>query len=186
MYTRKRFLLIIFLILILLGGFYCSKANESTTDTKNRPSEWAQPITLPGLPNLYKVSDNLYRGAQPEKNGILELKKLGIKTIISLRKSNDTAEFVKDSGITYYHIPVFTLFPSKEKYKQFLKIVSNPSNWPVFVHCQHGADRTGSAVALYRIKIQKWNKEDAINEMVNGGYHFHKIHSHLKNFVRNF
>ena len=39
----------------------------------------------PGLPNLHQVSDTLYRGAQPTVEGMGELKKLGVKTVISLR-----------------------------------------------------------------------------------------------------
>ena len=69
---------------------------------------------------------------------------------------------------------------------RFLEIVSDPDNLPAFVHCKHGADRTGTAVALYRIKVQNWDAEEAINEMVNGGYNFHRIYRHLKDFVRKF
>jgi len=54
------------------------------------------------------------------------------------------------------------------------------------LHCHYGADRTGAAVALYRIHIQKWTADAAIREMTRGGYHFHFIHGHLKRFIRRF
>lgn len=47
---------------------------------------------------------------------------------------------------------------------------------PVVVHCWHGSDRTGAVVAAYRILKQGWSKEQAISEMVNGGYGFHLIY----------
>ena len=47
--------------------------------------QWAQRLGLPGVENLHKVSDKLYRGAQPIKEGMQQLKELGIKTIVNLR-----------------------------------------------------------------------------------------------------
>ena len=52
---------------------------------ERRPSEWAIKLERPGLPNLYKVNDGLYHGAQPTSEGVKELERLGIKTIVCLR-----------------------------------------------------------------------------------------------------
>ena len=182
MIKRNKVLLAMVLAAVVL--FQCGAG--SSDQTGERPQHWATAVEHPGLPNLYKISADLYRGAQPDKAGIEELKKMGIKTIISFRTSNEDQELIKGYTFNYYHLSMNAFFPKKEKYSRFLVIVSDPANLPAFIHCKHGADRTGAAVALYRIKIQKWNPEEAINEMVNGGYRFHKIHSHLKNFVRKF
>jgi tyrosine-protein phosphatase SIW14 len=178
------FVLFLFLLLNTLNSANC--APSKTEENKTRSEHWAIPIEQEGLPNLYKVSDALYRGAQPGKEAFAELKKLGIKTVVNLKRSNREQKYVEQAGLKYYNIPMFAFLPSKEKFARFLEIVSDPANQPVFVHCEHGADRTGAAVALYRIKIQHWDKEKAIDEMVNGGYNFHRIHGHLKNFVRKF
>jgi hypothetical protein len=53
----------------------------------------------------------------------------------------------------------------------------------VLVHCHHGADRTGTMCALYRIAIQGWTKEDAIQEMVQGGYGFHEMWINLPDWI---
>jgi protein tyrosine/serine phosphatase len=45
---------------------------------------------------------------------------------------------------------------------------------PVLVHCWHGSDRTGAVVATYRMVFQDWTREAAIDELINGGYGFHK------------
>jgi protein tyrosine/serine phosphatase len=152
----------------------------------SRPDQWATAVKRAGLPNLHKVSDDLYRGAQPEKEGMQELKKLGIKTIVSFRRSKKDLKLNEGYDFKFVHIPVFTFYPKEKQFAQFLELFSDPANLPVFVHCKHGADRTGAAVALYRIKIQDWKIDEAINEMVNGGFNFHRIHSHLKNFIRKF
>lgn len=143
-------------------------------------------VDIKGVPNCYKVSKNLYRGGQPTEEGIKNLKELGIKTIVNLRMSNHDKKWVRGTNLQYYHFPTTAEFPSKRAFRRFLKIMSNPANYPVFVHCKHGADRTGTAVALYRIKFEHWAVEKAIDEMVNGGFKFHKIYGHLKRFIKRF
>jgi protein tyrosine/serine phosphatase len=61
--------------------------------------------------------------------------------------------------------------------------VSNPKRTPVLVHCLHGSDRTGTMCALYRIAIQGWSKEDALKEMVEGGYGFHGVFQNLLDYL---
>ncbi len=68
--------------------------------------------------------------------------------------------------------------------RRFLVIVRDPARQPVFVHCQRGADRTGTACAVYRICVEGWEKEDAIDEMVNGGFAFETRFTHLTRYLR--
>lgn len=150
-----------------------------------RPANWAQPVNLPGLPNLHKVSDQLYRGAQPEAAGVAQLKTLGIRTIVNLRGFHSDRDEIGGIAINYEHITFHTWHPEHEDMVRFLKIVTDSSQTPVFVHCQHGADRTGTMVALYRIAVQGWSKEDAIREMTLGGFNFHSVWSNLLTFIRN-
>jgi len=150
-----------------------------------RPANWAQPLTLPGLPNLHKVSDQLYRGAQPEAEGIAQLKALGIRTIVNLRGFHSDRDEIDTFAIGYEHITFNTWQPERADMVRFLRIVTNPDSTPVFVHCQHGADRTGTMVALYRIAVQGWSKTEAIREMTEGGFGFHYIWSNLPQWVEN-
>jgi protein tyrosine/serine phosphatase len=53
------------------------------------------------------------------------------------------------------------------------------------VHCQHGADRTGALVALYRVVVQGWTKERAVEEMNRGGYHHSSLWRNLDRYVLN-
>ncbi len=146
----------------------------------------AQRLDLPGLPNFYRVSEQLYRGGKIEAAGRAELEKLGIKTVVNFSGSEQDHQLFRDSGIRISHLPMSAFFPEKQLLREFLDLFADPARTPVFVHCIHGADRTGAAVALYRIHIQKWDKEKAIAEMTGGPYGFHKIHSHLKHFIREF
>lgn len=160
--------------------------NSVAEEGKTRPEKWAVPIEKEGIPNLHKVSDQLYRSAQPTEEGMKRLKELGVKTIVSLRALHSDKDKIEDSGekFNYEHIYMKTWHPEKEDIVKFLKIVSDPDKTPVIVHCQHGADRTGTMCAVYRIVVQNWTKEDALKEMKDGAYNFHKIWANLETFIK--
>jgi protein tyrosine/serine phosphatase len=66
----------------------------------------------------------------------------------------------------------------------FLKAAIDPKLQPVFVHCEHGSDRTGVCIASYRIAVQGWSKADAAREMTAGGYGFHDIWENLVDYLQ--
>jgi protein tyrosine phosphatase (PTP) superfamily phosphohydrolase (DUF442 family) len=134
---------------------------------------WAKLIELPGLPNLHKVSDDLYRGAQPTAEGMRQLKKLGVKTIVNLRLFHSDRNKITGMGFSYQRIPVTAWHPEDGAVVRFLKIATDPNCTPVFVHCQRGAHRTGLMCAVYRIAVQGWSKAEAIDEMTNGDFGFY-------------
>lgn len=158
--------------------------STSKTSTTTRPSNWAEPITLAGVPNLYKVTDNLYRSAQPTAEGMSNLTELGIKTIVNLRSNHSDTDEIGDLPLKTRRIEIFAGNMKDEYVEEFLSIVNDTSAVPVLVHCQHGADRTGMVCAMYRTLCQGWTPDEAINEMQNGGYGFHSIWSNIPLFVR--
>jgi protein tyrosine phosphatase (PTP) superfamily phosphohydrolase (DUF442 family) len=146
--------------------------------------EWAERLELPGVENLHKVSDFLYRGAQPTKEGMQQLKKLGIKTIVNLRSLHSDRDEIGDTGLSYEHIFMKTWHTEDKEVERFLKIVTDPNRKPVFVHCQRGADRTGTMCAIYRVAVQNWGKDEAIEEMVKGGFGFLTKWQNLIDYIR--
>jgi protein tyrosine phosphatase (PTP) superfamily phosphohydrolase (DUF442 family) len=148
---------------------------KTASKRTKRLANWAQPIKLEGAPNLFKVSDVLYRSAQPTAQGMKNLKKLGIKTIVNLRSFHSDRQEIGATGLAYEHIYMKAWHPETKEAARFLQIVNDPARQPVLVHCQHGSDRTGTMCALYRIAVQDWSKKDAIREMRDGGYGFHRI-----------
>ena len=147
-----------------------------------RPPEWATSIEKNGLPNFHKVSQDLYRGAQPTATGIRQLKDMGIKTIINLRSFRSDRDEIGNVNIGYVHIYMKAWHPEEEEVVNFLKIVTDKNKTPVFVHCQHGADRTGLMCAIYRVAVCGWSKKSAVDEMIYGGYGFHPIWKNLSDY----
>lgn len=149
----------------------------------SRPASWAQPVKLGGVPNLHQVSTNLYRSAQPNAQGMQNLKRKGIVTVVSLRSFHSDREEIGKTGLGYEHIHMKAWHPEREDIVRFLQIVTDPKRTPVLVHCQHGADRTGTMCAVYRIAVQGWTKEEAIREMTQGGFGFHEVWENLPNWI---
>jgi protein tyrosine/serine phosphatase len=155
-----------------------------TAEPAGRPSACATKIDLPGLPNFYKVNDGLYRGAQPTAEGIKELEKLGVKTIVNLRSSHSDKGILGNASLAYTSIPTSAWDVREEDIVRFLQIVTDEKRQPVFVHCQHGADRTGVMCAAYRVVIDGWSKQQALDEMTNGGFGFHPIWRSLPKVIQ--
>jgi tyrosine-protein phosphatase SIW14 len=126
------------------------------------------------LPNFHRVNEHLYRGGQPLPGGIQRITALKIKTVINLRgedeKSRVEEEEAKAAGVRYYSVPLPGFGrPSDEQVEEVLEIINDPQNWPVFVHCHHGEDRTGTIIAIYRISHDGWTSEQAKKEAKSFG-----------------
>lgn len=128
----------------------------------------AQQSSQTRIENFGKVNENYYRGEQPDETGFAELKGLGIKTIIDLRKDSlhEASAWAHDQGLQYVNIPLTTKRPATDdQTAYFLKLVNDPANWPVYVHCKGGRHRTGEMTAVYRITHDRWTAAQAYEEM---------------------
>jgi protein tyrosine phosphatase (PTP) superfamily phosphohydrolase (DUF442 family) len=164
--------------LVLLNTAFGAETSQT-----NRPPHWAKAIQMEGVPNLHRVSETLYRSAQPSVEGMKNLKAMGIETIVNLRSFHSDRDEIGDTGSAYEHIYMKAWHPEEEETVRFLQIVTNPKRSPVLVHCQHGADRTGTMCALYRVAVQGWSKEEALKEMAQGGFGFHGIWENLIRWI---
>ena len=63
-----------------------------------------------------------------------------------------------------------------------LRIIKNRKG-PILIHCWHGSDRTGAVIAMYRIVFQGWSKENAIKEMTEEGFGFHRQFSQIIDMI---
>jgi protein tyrosine/serine phosphatase len=147
----------------------------------------SSPVNTPiGIRNFGKISDSYYRGAQPTARDFPALAALGIRTVLDLRLTGESSEQarVEQAGMKFYQIPMTTSDrPSDAAVSQFLDIVNNPANQPVFVHCQEGRHRTGVMTAIYRIATDGWTADRAYAEMDRFNFESFFGHPTLKKFV---
>jgi protein tyrosine/serine phosphatase len=113
-----------------------------------------------------------------------QLEKLGITTIINLRMFHSDRDEIAGTNLSYEHINMPAWHPQDDDVIHFLRIVTDPNRTPVFVHCRHGADRTGTMCAVYRIVAQGWSKSEAIEEMKKGGFGFNPLWVNLPHYIR--
>ena len=187
----KRKLILAFLIGAAAGAGgvrlyqYLWRANAARIPTTNPAAEpWAEPMGAAGLTNLHRVSAGLYRGAQPTAEGFRQLKAMGVRTVVNLRSFSSDRDGIAETALAYEHIYSKAWHIEAKEVVRFLQIVTDPARTPVFVHCKHGSDRTGTMCALYRVAVQGWPKEAAIEEMTRGGFGFHETFDNLPEFIR--
>ena len=139
------------------------------------------------IDNFGRISPTYYRGAQPDAGDWADLAALGVKTIINLTSDDALAEepgLVAKAGMKYVALPMTTrVAPTPEQLAQFLQIVNDPANQPVFVHCVGGKHRTGVMTAVYRMTQHSWTADQAFNEMKQFKFGAVMLHPEFKKFV---
>jgi tyrosine-protein phosphatase SIW14 len=103
-----------------------------------------------------------------------------LKSIICLRrigKKGEPAWFRKEKstaqkmGVKFVHHPMVANQLSKDQFWiDLLKLTQDPASRPVLIHCAMGELRTGFFCAIYRMVIDGWSVEKAIEEMEKYGY----------------
>jgi protein tyrosine/serine phosphatase len=133
-----------------------------------RAADWAVPIDKSF--NLYRMSPTLYRSALPDAQALPLLQTLQVQTVLSFIKDHDSTWLGK-APIHRLSIPLHADRVDDADVLRVLRTVQEAEkSGPVLMHCKHGRDRTGLMAAMYRTVIQGWSKEDALNEMRNGGF----------------
>lgn len=143
-------------------------------------------VTKPAIKNFGCVNQQFYRGAQPKGEDYQALAALGIKTIIDLQREGEPNEqrMVEAAGMKFFRIPMSDRSsPSHHSAAQFLSIVNDPANQPVFVHCRGGRHRTGAMIAIYRLANDGWTADQAFAEMKQYDFERGFGHGSLKDFV---
>ncbi len=103
------------------------------------------------------------------------LKDHGIKSVIDLRDGEEQTELNPETrkqvgaeelamnripGVRYFNLPTDQI-PQDSTVQKFLKIMDNPKNYPVLIHCHHGVGRSRLFSSIYRIEYENYSNEDA-------------------------
>ncbi|CAG8435566.1 2249_t:CDS:2 [Scutellospora calospora] len=118
------------------------------------------------------VEDEVYRGAYPKNRNHRFLKRLKLKTMLSLIPDQpvlELLEFCQAQNIRNIHLQVSKVKDnvplSYSKAIQAVQIIIDPSNLPIFIHCLDGANVTGLVVACLR-KLQMWSIPSCMGEFL--------------------
>ena len=163
----------------------CAQTPEAAAATAPaaRNEQWAVPLTLEGVPNLHRLTDHLYRSEQPTAEGFKNLEKLGIRTVINLRYFNSDDDEAAGTNLRLHRVKILTWRAGDDHVIEVMRMLRQKENGPFLIHCQHGADRTGLMSAMYRMLEQQWTAQEALDELIDGGYGFHSVWKNIKRYV---
>jgi tyrosine-protein phosphatase SIW14 len=138
--------------------------------------------------NFGQVSPSYFRGGELKGSSASTLAARGVKLVIDLRGDGDVkaaeAKLVADAGMKYIRIPMNTrVAPTSQQISQFMALVTNPANQPVYVHCVEGRHRTGVMTAIYRMNVDGWTADRAFGEMKDYKFGMDFLHPEFKKFV---
>ena len=155
---KKKELGVVFVVILVLVGKYVYDVNINY--------------------NFKEITENkVYKSGVIPPNKIEDYtKKHHIKSIVDLRFPGTTdtinnpeipeellaeKEAIENiDGVAYFNVGSHQV-PSQETIDSFLEIMDNPDNYPVLIHCYHGAGRAHLFSAIYRMEYEDMSNEDA-------------------------
>ena len=145
---------------------------------------WPALAQSPRVANFGEVDAGvMYRGAQPSRAGLLDLKKAGIRTVVDLRgyRARGERRAVEALGMRFVGFPLSGLrAPTGAEIDQVMEILDAAPK-PVFVHCWHGEDRTGTVIACWRIRRDGWTRARALSEA--SAFHMSPFQVGMRRFI---
>jgi len=151
-------------------------------EARLRPASWATPVLSENLKNGYWVDGRVYRSAQPDAQGMKVLEQLGVRRVLNLREFHDDRDENGATTLKLFNVPMNAAHIRDEEVVKALQIIL-ASEEPILVHCWHGSDRTGTVVAMYRMVVQGWSRDEAIDELVHGGYGYHAVYDNIPEYL---
>jgi tyrosine-protein phosphatase SIW14 len=186
-FVRLRCVLLMTAVATLVG---CAGRHDATRPTPKEIAA-AEKREVAGIKDFGKITEFMYRGAQPTTEGIDELKKLGIGTIVDLRGERrglmkKERAHAEELGMRLVNIPGYGwASPKDEQVAEFFALVNEKPRRKMFLHCWLGGDRDGLFIAAYRIAFDGWTAEQALQEM--RAFHFNEFwHPNMRTWVEKF
>ena len=144
------------------------------------------PAPNEGVPIFnYHVLDpgRAYRSAQPDPEGLrIAVERLGLRTVINLRGANQGEAWYDDEkavcdelGVTLIDLPMSAQSLPPADLMADIENTLETAEYPILIHCQMGADRTGAVAAIYRMLILGQDKAPALEELTPATFHFRSL-----------
>ncbi len=128
--------------------------------------------TVPGISTFARLDTTIACGGATSADAVPELKKMGFRSIINVRRASEAGADVeaegvaaRSAGLRYVHLPFDPQSPDPTLIDNFIAAVTAPENQPAYIHCAAG----GRAAALWMIKRWKadgWDEQRALEEAI--------------------
>ncbi|MCA9562831.1 MAG: hypothetical protein KC561_05040, partial [Myxococcales bacterium] len=126
------------------------------------PAPVAPPLLMP--PSARQMDEGYWLGARFEASDVQTLSQLGIRVVLSaVRLDDDTLLALHEAGIRQVNVFMGDTFRHADV------ILAIDDQYPpeqIFIHCTHGADRTGATAAFLLVSRHGWSIPDALYAVV--------------------
>lgn len=164
---RKHFFTGFGLLICLLGLVFSLNSCQSAATRNGVGSAYPK--------NFHKVNEDIYRSGQPSADEFACMATVeGIRSVLNLRDYHDDEDEVGTLDIERFDIPLSAGSITEDDLVRILRTVKRAPK-PVLIHCRHGSDRTGAAVAAWRIVFEGWTVEQAVSELMEPEYGHHRL-----------
>lgn len=124
--------------------------------------------------NIHEViPGKLYRGAQPSARSLESLiDRYGIRTVLNVRGCCypdawylAEAEVCERRGVQLHDVSFSAVhLPSRDELRRLIDVL-DCAEYPIFVHCRHGADRTGIASMAAHLLLDEHSYDSAHRQL---------------------
>jgi tyrosine-protein phosphatase SIW14 len=168
---------------VALPVIYAASGGGRSGEAAIRPGHWARPVASGSLENWYQLNEDVYRSEQPTRQGFVEIRERGVRTVVSLRIGHTDEALAGGLGLRLVEVPMRAPTMGERHLIAALRAIREAPK-PVLFHCHHGSDRAGAVAAMYRIVFEGWTKEEAIEELKGGGFGFHRYYVNIPRLIR--
>jgi hypothetical protein len=189
---RRVSVALLLLVLGLLAGRALLDTRQDRPESatpRSSPTEQADAakVEVPGLHNVYRITDSLFSGSSPEGDeGFRSLQQLGVKTVISVDGAKPDVAAARRHGLRYVHLPFGYDGIPRQRVLELTKAVRDlPGRF--YIHCHHGKHRGPTAAAAIHLCLdEKCSAEQAVAEMNRAGTdpHYTGLYSVPKTLAR--
>ena len=115
------------------------------------------------------------------------MKDEGVRAVLNLRRpseynAEEEAAKAKSLGLRYFTIPVDSIAPRDDQADEFLKILADPLNRPLFLHCTSN-NRASAFWMIRRVLVDGMKLEDAETEAKKAGLHSQNLIDFARSYI---
>jgi tyrosine-protein phosphatase SIW14 len=144
---------------------------------------------VPGMENFARLAPGVYRSAPPRPEAWPVLQGMGFRTVVGLAPPRSDSTAARRAGIEVVDLALRTgatgrSVPSEEEIRAFFGIVLDLARRPILFQGEEGPEGASTMTALYRIEIDGWTPDEAMEEVrAFGGPGFHRAQT---DFVKSY
>ncbi len=159
----------------MLAAFFFALILQASQPSSPPASPQAAAGEYPSIKNFLRINPDFCTGGQPSMDDLVRLKAEGVRSILNLRRGSEhnaeeEAQKAKELGLRYFNIPVNSADLKDEQVEEFLKLLADPDNRPVFIHCATN-NRVGAFWMIRRVLVDHWSLDAAEAEARRMGTH---------------